>query len=120
MAAARVRKRKDETAEQIMKRLMQFGEQYDVQNDADFLECAGNYAAEAELIAKMRALVEAEGLTVMKSYKTGDQPVAHPLIPEIAKHVDCANRTLAVMREIVETRGARKEETSDLARFRIS
>jgi hypothetical protein len=43
----------------------------------------------------------------------------HPLIQEIPKHVDCANRTLAILGDIIVKRGKKKADVSDgLAKFR--
>ena len=116
---AMARAKKPDSLLQIRNRLLKFGEKYDVQKEADFLECVSNYMDEVNLIRRMMEQIDEDGLTVTKSYKSGDQPVAHPLIPEVAKHRDCAGRMLGVIREIVETRGAKKEETSDLKAFRI-
>lgn len=107
-------------AEKIVKKLQKHGEKFKVHLDADFLEAARTYAEEKVLIDRMRRQLDAEGLTVEKVYKTGAQPVAHPLLQEIGKHVDVANRTLGIIGSIIEKRGMKAEdETEDLAEFRL-
>lgn len=108
------------TVQQIFDKLITFGTAYNVQLDADFREAARNYAEESVLIAKMRDQIDKDGLTTFKTYKTGDQMVAHPLIQEIPRHVDCANRTLSTISEILGTRGTKKEAVGeDLDQFRL-
>ena len=105
---------------EVFQKLIEFGEAYHIQGEADFREAAHNYAEEAVLIARMRSQIDQEGLTVMKTYKTGDMPVAHPLLQEIPRHVDCANKTLATISDIMMKRGAKREETGeDLDAFRL-
>ena len=109
------------SAETIFCRLIEFGKQFNVDNDNDFREAVRNYAEESVLIIKMRDQVDQDGLTTWKSYKTGDQMVAHPLIQEISRHVDCANRTLSTISDILKNRGAKREETGeDLDAFRMA
>ena len=108
------------SAESIFRKLIEFGQKFNVDNDNDFREAVRNYAEESVLIIKMRNQVDQDGLTTWKSYKTGDQMVAHPLIQEISRHVDCANRTLSTISDILKNRGAKREETGeDLDRFRM-
>ena len=61
-----------------------------------------------------------EGLTVMKTYKTGDVPVAHPLLSELPRHVESANKCLATIGNMIGERGARVEKAArDLDAFRL-
>lgn len=111
---------REASAESIFRKLVEFGKQFNVDNDNDFREAVRNYAEESVLIIKMRNQVDQDGLTTWKSYKTGDQMVAHPLIQEISRHVDCANRTLSTISDILKNRGAKREETGeDLDAFRM-
>ena len=112
---------REASAESIFRKLVEFGKQFNVDNDNDFREAVRNYAEESVLIIKMRNQVDQDGLTTWKSYKTGDQMVAHPLIQEISRHVDCANRTLSTISDILKNRGAKREETGeDLDAFRMA
>lgn len=105
-----------------VKKLLALGEKYKVAQEEDFIQAARTYVEEARLIAQMRAQLKADGLTVMKEYVKGRENLtAHPLIAEIPKHVDCANRTLQSMANIIDTRGEKPEKTEedDLTQFRL-
>ena len=67
----------------VLKKLVAFAKVYQLENEEDFLEAARIYAEEAALIAQMRQILEDEGLTVWKTYKTGDMLCAHPLLSEL-------------------------------------
>ena len=103
------------------RKLIAFGAIFKVDKDEDYKAAAKTYAEEAALIAKMRAQLEADGMTVKKEYVRGRENLCvHPLIQEIPKHVDCANRTLGIMGEIIVKRGARTETEEDgLDQFRL-
>lgn len=105
-----------------IKKLMALGKKYKVDQEEDFAAAVKTFVEEAKLIAQMRAQLKEDGLTVKKEYVKGRENLtAHPLIAEIPKHVDCANRTLAIMTQIIEERGIKPdiEETDDLTEFRL-
>lgn len=103
------------------RKLLKFGRVFEVDRDEDFKAAAMTYAEEAELIAKMRSQLENDGMTVEKEYVKGRQNVCiHPLVQEIPKHVDCANRTLGILGDIIVKRGKKKAEDVDgLTEFRL-
>lgn len=103
------------------RKLLKFGKIFEVEKDEDFKAAATTYAEEAELIAKMRNQLEEDGMTVTKEYVKGRENVCvHPLIQEIPKHVDCANRTLGILGDIILKRGKKKLDEADaLAEFRL-
>lgn len=105
-----------------LKKLMALGKRYRVDKEEDFEACAKTFAQEAALIGQMRAQVKEDGLTVKKTYvKGGENLSAHPLIAEIPKHVDCANRLLANMAAIIKDRGEKPEMAEDdLDQFRMN
>ena len=75
---------------------------------------------EAGLIDQMRDRIAEDGLTVEKTYKTGSQEVAHPLLSELPRHVESANKCLTTIGSMVAERGARKEKAArDLDAFRL-
>lgn len=102
-------------------RLMAFGKAYEVDGDEDFKAAAMTYAQEAQLIARMRDQLMKDGQTCTKEYVKGRENLCvHPLIQEIPKHVDCANRTLSILGDIIVKRGRKKAETEDnLSQFRM-
>ena len=108
------------TPASILKKMLAFGKAYQIETEQDFIEAARIYAEEAGLIDQMRDQIAEEGLTVIKSYKTGDVPVAHPLLSELPRHVESANRCLSTIGTMISERGARVEKAKrDLDAFRL-
>ena len=108
------------TPTSIYKKMIAFGKIYQIEGEQDFQEAARIYAEEAGLIDQMRDQIAEEGLTVIKSYKTGDVPVAHPLLSELPRHVESANKCLATIGTMIGERGARVEKAKrDLDAFRL-
>ena len=108
------------TPASIFKKMKTFGKAYQIENEQDFREAARIYAEEAYLIDQMRDQIAEEGMTVIKSYKTGDVPVAHPLLSELPRHVESANKCLMTISSMIEDRGAKKEKAArDLDAFRL-
>ena len=104
----------------LYRKMVAFGKIYQVEREQDFIEAARIYAEEAGLIDQMRDQIAEEGLTVIKSYKTGDVPVAHPLLSELPRHVESANKCLATIGNMIGERGAKKERAArDLDAFRL-
>ena len=104
----------------IYRKMITFGKAYQVDREQDFIEAARIYAEEAGLIDQIRDQIAEEGLTVMKTYKTGDVPVAHPLLSELPRHVESANKCLATIGNMIGERGARVEKAArDLDQFRL-
>ena len=111
-ARAKAAPNKKITPAALFKKLIDFAKIYQIDNEEDFREAARIYSEEAALIGKMRDILEEEGLTVYKTYKTGDQLCAHPLLSELPRHVDSANKCLATMGEMVSKRGAKTEKAA--------
>ena len=109
------------TPSSIYAKMLKFGKAYQIEGEQDFLEAARIFADEAGLIDQMRDQIAEEGLTVMKTYKTGDVPVAHPLLSELPRHVESANKCLATIGSMISERGAKKQKAArDLDAFRLS
>ena len=108
------------TPASILKKMLAFGKAYQIESEQDFIEAARIYAEEAGLIDQMRDQIAEEGLTVIKSYKTGDVPVAHPLLSELPRHVESANKCLSTIGTMIGERGTRVEKAKrDLDAFRL-
>lgn len=104
----------------IYKKMLAFGKIYRVDTEQDFLEAARIYAEEAGLIDQMRDRLAEDGLTVMKTYKTGDVEVAHPLLSELPRHVESANKCLTTIGNMITERGERSEKpVRELDQFRL-
>ena len=108
------------TPASIFKKMLAFGKEYQIDGEQDFLEAARIYSEEAALIDQMRDRLDEDGLTVMKTYKTGDVEVAHPLLSELPRHVESANKCLMTISSMIEDRGAKKQKpTRELDKFRL-
>lgn len=108
------------TPASILKKLIAFGKDYQIENEQDFREAARIYSEEAALIDQMRKRLKEDGLTVMKTYKTGDCEVAHPLLSELPRHVESANKCLMTISSMIEDRGTKtKKPTRELDKFRL-
>ena len=104
----------------IYRKMIAFGKVYQVEKEQDFIEAARIYAEEAGLIDQMRDRIAEDGLTVEKTYKTGSVEVAHPLLSELPRHVESANKCLATIGNMIGERGARVEKAArDLDAFRL-
>ena len=108
------------TPASIYKKMLAFGKIYQIDGEQDFQEAARIYAEEAGLIDQMRDRLAEDGLTVLKTYKTGDVEVAHPLLSELPRHVESANKCLSTIGTMISERGARVERAKrDLDKFRL-
>ena len=104
----------------LYRKMITFGKVYQVEKEQDFIEAARIYAEEAALIDQMRDKIAEDGLTVEKTYKTGSVEVAHPLLSELPRHVESANKCLATIGNMIDERGAKKERAArDLDAFRL-
>lgn len=104
----------------LYRKMLRFGKNYQVETEQDFIEAARIYAEEAGLIDQMRDRIAEDGLTVEKTYKTGSVEVAHPLLSELPRHVESANKCLTTIGNMIGERGARVEKAArDLDAFRL-
>lgn len=103
------------------RKLIKLGKIFEVSQDEDYKAAAMTYSEEAELIARMRTQLDEDGMTVEKEYVKGRQNICvHPLVQEIPKHIDCANRTLGILGDIIAKRGRKKpDEVDGLSEFRL-
>ena len=103
------------------RKLLAFGKIYGVAEEEDYKAAAKTYAEQAALIATMRNQLAEDGMTVEKEYVKGRANVCvHPLVQEIPKHVDSANRTLGLINDILVKRGRAKTPEEDaLSQFKV-
>lgn len=92
--------------------LMNLAQRFSVESNEMFRSAAQQYEMQMKLIAKMKETIENEDMLVTKEYVKGRENVmANPLIKELPKHYDSANKTLGVMLNIIDSMG-RKEKAS--------
>lgn len=103
----------------IYKKLIDEGKKYQLDKNNIFLRTARTAAEEYELIFRMREQIDKEGMTIEQEYKTGTHTVAHPLLEQLPRHVDCLQRLLGTLCDIIEKSGGKREDAEeDLAAFR--
>lgn len=96
--------------------LMRLADAYGVADNALFVASAKQYATQSKIIENIREALDAEeNLMASKEYVKGRVNVyANPLVKELPKHADSANKTLNTMLEIVLKLGKPKEPSSKL------
>ena len=100
------------------KELLQMAEEYGVQDNALFLSAANNYQIQKKIIDRISETIENDETTVVKEYVRDRENVqAHPLIKELPKHVDSANKSLTMMLNIITQLGERKTVGDKLSLF---
>lgn len=96
--------------------LMKLAQQYGVENNALFLAAAKQYDLQQRVISLMKQGIEEGDLTTQKTYISGQaNDYAAPLVKELPKHSDAANRTAQTMLDIITKLGREKQPKSALA-----
>ena len=87
--------------------------QYGVDQNALFLAAAKQYDLQQRVIAMLNAGIEDGELTTSKTYIAGQSnDYAAPLVKELPKHSDAANRTAQVILDIIVKLGQKPEENA--------
>lgn len=89
-------------------KLLKMAQDYGVDKNALFLQAIEQYDVQARVIQNIKkALDEEDGdLTTSKEYVKGRVNIyANPLVKELPKHADAANRTLQTMLTIIKELG---------------
>ena len=99
--------------------LVAMAEEYNVSDNALFLSAANQYSVQQNVINLIKNQLEADGSAVStKEYVKGRENVyANPLIKELPKHSDSANKTLLCMLDIINKLGHKSESQSKLTKF---
>ena len=94
--------------------LLRMAKQYGVDQNALFLAAAKQYDMQQRVIEMLKAGIEEGELTTSKTYISGQaNDYAAPLVKELPKHSDAANRTAAVILDIIVKLGKKPEEKAD-------
>ena len=95
--------------------LLRMAKQYGVEQNALFLAAAKQYDLQQRVIAMLNAGIEDGELTTSKTYIAGQSnDYAAPLVKELPKHSDAANRTAAVILDIIVKLGQKPVEKDGL------
>ena len=82
--------------------LLKMAKSYGVDKNALFLAAAEQYDLQQNVIRMLKDSIEGNDLTTRKTYIKGENnDYAAPLVKELPKHSDAANRTAAVILDII-------------------
>ena len=97
-------------------KIKKMAEDYGVEKNAMFLTLLKQYEIQQDVIDNIKkSLSDEENLMTIKEYVKGRENVyANPLVRELPKHSDAANRTASAMLEVIKTLGHKKTTGSKL------
>lgn len=103
----------------VYKQLMELAVAYGVDQNALFVAAAAQYQTQQLIISKIkREIAAAKTLTTQKSYVADkENTYVHPLVKELPKHAESANRTAATLIDIITKIGHAPEDRGRLAEF---
>ena len=94
--------------------LLRMAKSYGVDRNALFLAAAKQYDLQQRVIEMLKAGIEDGELVTSKTYIAGEKnDYAAPLVKELPKHSDAANRTAAVILDIIVKLGQKAVEDED-------
>lgn len=94
--------------------LLKMARRYGVDQNALFLAAAKQYDLQQKVIALLNEGIEDGDLTTQKTYISGQKnEYAAPLVKELPKHSDAANRTATVILDIIVKLGTKPTEDED-------
>ena len=94
--------------------LMKMAKSYGVDNNALLLTAAKQYDLQQRVIEMMKKGIEKGELTTSKTYISGQaNDYAAPLVKELPKHSDAANRTAGIILDIIVKLGKKAPDDAD-------
>jgi hypothetical protein len=97
---------------------MKMAEQYGVRDNVLFVSAASRYAGQMEMIGKIQEDLSANGLIFEVIGSTGQKKIeAHPMVAQLPKYNDTANKTLGVMLDIIGKLGTPAPAGDKLGEF---
>ena len=95
--------------------LLKMAKSYGVNNNALFLAAAKQYDLQQRVIEMLKESIEDGELTTSKTYISGQaNEYAAPLVKELPKHSDAANRTAGIILDIIVKLRQKPAEESGL------
>ena len=103
----------------VYNKLLKMAEAYGVADNPLFLAAAAQYQTQQLFIAKIKREIASEKtLTTVKSYVADkENTYVHPLLKELPKHAESANRTAAQILDIITKLGQPPKQTGGLEEF---
>lgn len=104
---------------QTFDELLELAKEYGVENNALFLAAAKQYDLQMKVIEMLRESIEGnESMTCEKVYRGKEKNLyADPLVKELPRHTDSANKTLLTMLDIINKLGKPIKKESALSAF---
>ena len=94
--------------------LLEMAKSYGVDTNALFLAAAKQYDLQQKVIEMLQEGIEDGQLTTSKTYVAGEKnDYAAPLVKELPKHSDAANRTAQVILDIIVKLGRKPAEADE-------
>jgi len=94
--------------------LLEMARSYGVERNALFLAAAKQYDLQQKVIEMLQEGIEDGELTTSKTYVAGEKnDYAAPLVKELPKHSDAANRTAQVILDIIVKLGRKPAEADE-------
>ena len=94
--------------------LLKMAKDYGVDNNALFLAAAEQYDLQQRVIKMLKQGIEGGDLTTEKTYIKGENnEYAAPLVKELPKHSDAANRTAGTILDIIVKLGRKAVDEGD-------
>jgi len=98
--------------------IMELAELYGVKDNVLFVTASQRYAGQLEMIESIQEDLRDRGMVITKLNTNGDEvPVANPLVSQLPKYNDTANKTLGVMLDIIAKLGTAAPAGDKLGEF---
>ena len=95
--------------------LMKMAKDYGVADTALIISAEHQYTMQTKVIQQSEAVLDESDAVVTKSYvKEVENLYSNPLIKELPKHSDSANKTLTVMLDIITKLGKKAEPSKSM------
>ena len=97
--------------------IMALADQYGVKDNVLFVSAADRYAGQMKIIGEIQEALK-EGLLIKTTGSMGQEKVeTNPLVPQLPKYNDTANKTLGVMLDIIDKLGTAAPAGDKLGEF---
>ena len=101
-----------------LKDLMEQAARYGVSENALFVSACNRYMDQMEIIERMRDDIKKNGLMVEHTNVKGDVNMdVNPLTVQLPKYTDAANKTLAIMLDVIQKMGTTAPAGDKLGEF---
>ena len=98
--------------------IMELAKAYGVDNNVLFVSASKRYAGQLEMIENIQDDLRDRGMIIGLIGSTGQQKIeANPMVAQLPKYNDTANKTLGVMLDIIQKLGAPVQVGDKLGEF---